>query len=525
MIILAVLIPAIILASCENITSQDINADDLENILSVLIKDGDDPTLPTQPDSTVTDTETAAASPETNESTVEAAEITEITEVSEATTNRTQVSSSEQNTEMTAALVAAEQPVERVISDAVKDFPDMPDAFKYVPFPNTLTMDDLLKQAIRNLDSLLKKDYEGGNFYAVIPNPEFLTPILGNGALNDARYYRTRLVETAYNTKLQSIFINKEEMYTTISNSVKAGEYISDIVCAPLDVQSLFIQDGILVDLRKIPFMNLNAEYYNKHAVSANTVNGAVYGVASDLFFDPSKIYAVFYNKNLLKECGLTNLDELYESGKWSYDDMLAICKTFTTNVDTAANDLFSVGLSLENNDIINGMYIPAAFLPVAGIEPADIAAKIQDTALRIFNNTDHISPLISDDDERQRNTFSKGSMLFAITTLDIIPEITNSSFDWGVLPIPDIYMNQTYLYPSLDSSFTKGDALCLSVLKDVRNTEKCGIMIEALSIASHDYMREIYVSDLMTYHLRDMTSVNVVDKLLENIMYKKIVG
>jgi len=521
MIILTVLIPAIILASCENITSQDINADDLENILSVLIKDGDDPTLPAQPDSA-----DSATAPETNESTVEAAditEITEITEVSEATTNRTPVSA-EQNAEMTAALVSDEQPVERALSDAVKDFPDMPDAFKYVPFPNTLTMDDSLKQAIRNLDSLLKKDYEGGNFYAAISNPEFLTPILGNGSLNDARYYRTRLVETAYNTKLQSIFMNKDEMYTIISNSVKAGEYVSDIVCAPLDVQSLFIQDGILVDLRKIPFMNLNADYYNKYAVSANTVNGAVYGVASDLFFDPSKIYAVFYNKNLLKDCGLTNLDELYESGKWSYDDMLAICKTFATNVDTAANDLFSVGLSLENNDIVNGMYIPAAFLPVAGIEPADIALKIQDTVFRIFDNTDHISPLISDDDEKQRNTFSKGSMLFAITTLDIIPEITNSSFDWGVLPIPDIYMNQTYLYPSLDSSFTKGDALCLSVLKDVRNTEKCGIMIEALSIASHDYMREIYVSDLMTYHLRDMTSVNVVDKLLENIMYKKII-
>ena len=514
--LLAILIISVILTACENITSEDINLDDLGNILSVIRRSDDDlvpsPQQPI-PAETSEDIYTDFSQDDLNSGEVNetetAADIAYVQEVTE-----TAVLELTNTTESTAVAPDRISPV------ILRNFPDMPDAFKYVPFPDTLVINDAMKRSVKNLDSLLKRDFGGNIFYAATTNPEMLTPFLGGGVLNDARYYRTRLVESAYNIKIQSIYMNRENIYQTITNGMRAGDYISDIICVPLDIQSLFIQDGFLINLRKIPFINLNADYYNKSSVNANTINGEIYGVVSDLFFDPSKIYAVFYNKNLLKECGLENLDDLYENDKWTYDEMLAICKTLTTNIDTAANDLFSIGLSSENNDVSNGMYIPSN-RPPNGAEPAGVYEKIEDVIARIINNRDGISPLISGSNNTQRNVFSRGSMLFGIMTLDIIYDITDSSFDWGVLPIPAININENYLYPSF--AFTQGSALCLSVLNGVRNSEQIGIISEALAIASHDYMQDMYVSDLMTYNLRDMTSVNVIDSILRNVMYRNM--
>lgn len=518
MMLLIVLILSTILISCQNITSEDINFDDLNNILGVIMKDDESDTVssPLSTDLNTTEVTDFADVADTN-IVIDIFNPTETKIETSTETKYLETTFSEISKEVDASLT------EKVLSSALKDFPDMPDIFKYVPFPDTLIMSDSLKQAMKNLDGLLKKDYNNSDFYIATTIPELITPILGGGALSDAKHYRTRLVETAYNTKLKSIRLNEDDIYQTVSNSIKSGEYISDIVCTPLDVQSLFIQDGLLINLRKMPFMNLNADYYNQSSVYANTMNGEVYGVVSDLIFDPGKMYAVFYNKNLLKKCGIDNLNELYENDKWSYDDMLAICKKMTINIDTAANDLFTIGMNSKNSDIINGMHIPADYSHLVNdnikIEPTTITEQIDDIISRIIYNRDGISPLISTDDESQKNVFSQGSMLFAIMPLNIIPEITNTPFDWSVLPIPSVNINESYLYPSL--SFTDSSALCISILKNAVNTEKCGIITEALSLASYNYMREIYVNDLMTYNLRDVTSVNVIAKLLDNVMYK----
>ena len=520
----AVLIFTVILTmllSCENIAS-DAVLDDLGKILSVIIGDDDNLTeeqnnpAPIAENISVTDDDINFYEE------FEESEEYETDDIAD-TENRSDTLDFSEQSEIIAETAVSPVSSEGVLSDAVRYFPEMPDTFKYVPFPDALTMNDPLKRTIRDLDHLLKKDYSGGNFFVATTNPELLTPGRGGDTLNNARYYRTQLVETAYNIRLQSVLMDRENIYQTITNSVRAGEYISDIVCAPIDVQSLFIQSGLLINLRKMPFMNLNADYYNKSSVQANTVNGEIYGVVSDLLFEPNKIYAVFYNKNLLKTYGgMENLDELYENNKWTYDEMLGLCKTMAGNVDTAANDLFTIGFSQENDDIVNGMYISADFPPPVGIELASVTEKIQDTVSRIINNRDGISPLISNDDAPQKNAFSQGSMLFALLTLDMIPEITDTDFNWGILPMPAVSVNETHLYPSV-VSFTKGSSLCLSILRNVPNTEKCGIIAEALSLASHDYMREMYVSELMTYNLRDMTSVNMVDKILDNVMYRNM--
>lgn len=528
-ILSAVLAATLINISCENIAPEDMNMGDLGNILNVIIKDDtpetEQPQQGTQaaqnsettefvnpPDiveasDSVTDTTDAGISNPDNLR--ETAREDEPKDIGVVPINISSDSSSNPNQNQNQNGSAS------VLSDALKYFPDMPEAFKYVQFPSSLTMTDSLKQAIKNLDNLRKKDFESAGFYVTTTTPSLINPLPGGGALSEARRYRTQLVEAAYNIDLQTIYLNADDMYRTVVNSVLAGDYISDIVCAPLSLQSLFVQQGLLINLKKMPFMNLDADYYNKSSIEANTIDGEIYGAVSDLTFDPSKIYAVFYNKELLKKCGIENLNSLYENGEWTYDNMLKLCKTLASSVDTAKEDIFTVGLPTEETDIITGMHIP--YSPEYKNHIDDFNTKIGEIVSRIVNNKDGISPLISKGDEQQRTAFADGSMLFSIMTLDIAPEITDSAFDWSILPLPvlDASKDEKYSF-----SFTKSNAICISVLKGVRNTEKCGIITEALSRASYNYMREMYVNDLMTYNLRDMKSANIVNAIINDTRY-----
>ena len=89
----------------------------------------------------------------------------------------------------------------------------------------------------------------------------------------------------------------RETMVNDIRISIQADELVSDIMCVPFGVQSDLIRNGLLMNLKKTPFLKINAEYFNASATDAFTVNGNVFSLVSDLTFDPANIYAVFYSR------------------------------------------------------------------------------------------------------------------------------------------------------------------------------------------------------------------------------------
>jgi hypothetical protein len=61
-----------------------------------------------------------------------------------------------------------------------------------------------------------------------------------------------------------------------------------------------------------------------------------------------------------------------------------------------------------------------------------------------------------------------------------------------------------------------------ISVLKGTRNTEECGIITEAMAVASYKYYKEMYVYEQMTYRLRDVESVKVLTDILNKTVYNQ---
>ena len=535
------------LCSCENITLRDFGVNDIANILDALIKRDADETPSgetydiydigedfTGPDGNPIETgenqtEIPGTSPEdpTDTITIDVPPTEPPTEQNEQTEPETTapiIETTRGPADGGAFIASSGATIE------VKNvFSDVPDKFKAVPYPESLgmTMADSLKRSIRNLANFSSKDFSGMTFYLGTTDAMLFTPDYGGGVLSDARRYRTKLVDAECNAVITSIEKPKETILDEIQLKINAGDYFSDILCVPFNIQCELIKRGLLMNLNKIPFLNLKAEYYNASATEALTLNGNIFGLVSDLTFNPSNIYAVFYNKTLVKEYHIGNPLEMYKNGNWTHEGMLAVAKELTAAVnDLNGDSRWSIGFDKENNDLINGLFISSGnkyFLKRDYALPALNFAN--EKTLKLI---DIISKIIAPPDEsgmanyftagewNQNKAFENGNVLFSILKLNVIPDISDINFDWGILPVPALSPEESRF------SFTDSGAMCVSILKGARNTEACGFITNALSMASYKQLQDIYVGEQMMYRLRDVDSVKTLREIVNSVAFNQ---
>jgi hypothetical protein len=286
----------------------------------------------------------------------------------------------------------------------------------------------------------------------------------------------------------------------------------------PLNIQAQLAQKNLLMNLRKIPFINLSADYYNQSAVEAATVNNNIYSVVSDMLFNPNIIYAMFYNKELIRRYDLESPVSLYKNNAWTYDNMSAVSRALNAS---DINGRYALGLDRENSDILNGLFIASEnnyFSPRPNSWPVmgfnnNRARRLIDALAGIFAQPE--TNFLDSDDPLRREIFQDGNMLFTISTLDIIPRIAEINSDWGILPVPT-------LDGGAIKSFVSKDALGISVLKGTPYTEISGMVTEAFSISSHKIFQEAYIHEQFMYTLRDVESARVLNDILNNINYNQ---
>lgn len=520
------------LFSCRNISAQDFGPDDIVNIWEVVMSKND---FVPEPDTEPTGFE-QSPQPETSKSEETSETNTEPSSGSTPPpTTATAPAATERGTEPATAPPAettAPNPYyetgEATIINIRDIFPEAPEKFWEIAYPESVPMLDSFKKNIKNLAGFSARDFGGFSFYIATTESKLFTPFYGGGMLSDARRYRTEIVETECNARI-IILEPKDSILEDIKLSVLADEVYSDVLCVPFDIQSALIQNGFAMNLKKIPFLNVNAEYYSASATEAFTINGNIFGLVSDLTFDPSKVYAVFYNRTLLNKYNLDSPLEVYKNGAWNWDAMFAASKEFSAaaaDFDNA-DALYSIGLDKENGDVINGLFISSGnkyfakrdyTYPVMNFAN-DKTVKLIEAISNIFSPPAEsgIKNFLEGGDEVQKKAFAGGGVLFSIGKLGMLPDITDSKFDWGLLPVPSADTDYASRF-----SFTGSDALCISILQSARNTEACGIVIGALSAASHKGLKDIYVKEQMTFHLRDVDSVGILRDIVGSMAFNQ---
>lgn len=528
----------IFLFSCRNISSDDLQKEDFKQIFDFLFEDKNktEPYIELTYDNENNSSETAESNSDPSTVFTES-EVTQdygngeylpAPEDTELQTQETEETTPETSTG------AVLKPDERVL----KEYPEIPEQFSYISLPDSLSFTDNIKTMISNLNGLAKRDFNMQRVYIATTKPELLTPVSQNNKSGDAKYYRNNLIEQKYNVNLNSLYIKSEEssIYSDISKSIESGEYFSDILCLPMNETLKLVYSGYLYNLRKTPFINFHASYYNQSLISDSEIKNSFYMLSSDFTFDPNELYVIYLNRDLCKDKDIDEkINGYIESGDWSLDTYLFILREFNDDINkgvvgepdegeeavftSTAEDFFAADFSDEN--------ILRAFFTSNGIKYYDrtenypelkfnseIDYNIIEKLKSLFK--DYLTTFPSEEEPSPVEKFTSGNALFLISKLEHINDFTTLPFEWTLLPIPKSESKDDYAgYPSQDS-------LVISIPASVANTELCGIMIEALSISSCNLLKEDYINEKMIYNLRDISSVNTLKEItgINNIDY-----
>jgi len=531
---IAVLACIWLFCSCRNISAQDFGPDDIANILKVVmsgeayIPETSDLPEPLEPESEAPATEAARDETRETENPVEPTSPERETET-ETSPPTTAAPTTEPTTERLQETTNPYYESGGATLINIRDiFPEAPEKFWNIAYPEAVPMLDSLKKSLKSLAGFSARDFGGFTFYIATTEPKLFKPDYGGGALSDARRYRTEAVQVECNTLIRIIETPKEAIVEDIRRYMLADEIYSDILCVPFRVQSELIREGFAVNLKKIPFLNLNADYYNASATEAFTVNGNVFGLVSDLTFDPSAVYAMFYNKELVRRYNLTSPLAVYKNGGWNWDAVFSASKELAAaKADLDGGTVYSVGLDKESGDAVNGLFISSGNkyftkrdygYPIMNFSN-DKTTRLIEALANIFSPPEGsgVENYLAGGDAAQQKAFAGGNVLFSVARLEMLPDITDSKFDWGILPVPSPETGYGNRY-----SFTSSDALCISILRTTRNAEACGIVIGALSVASRGQLGEIYTREQMTFHLRDVDSVVILGEIVGNLAFNQ---
>lgn len=350
----------------------------------------------------------------------------------------------------------------------------------------------------------------------------FIAPETETGdVLNDTAFKRNLEVENLLNVAITVQKEGIEKYETTFRNLVMSGdaESIDLIVLWSPGQRIKYITENLAYDWRKLPYVDLDAEYYNKTANEAYTVDGKQYFAVSDFTYAIQQHWRILFSKRLAADFSVSSPYDAVFDGTWTFDRLVSDIKNVTVDLNSNGK------ADLEDRfGLIANPHTTAAFMFGFGESPVMFGDNGAEFSLNTESFTDKITKLvglcdnpdvfINKNGNDQYQNFYAGNSLYMPYSSDpaLLREI---DVDFGYLP-----------YPKWDEAqenyvvWAAGGMMALP--STLNNPERSGAVVEALSIASGKYLKDAFVEKYIEGKvLRDDESVKVYRMMRENMTYE----
>lgn len=366
------------------------------------------------------------------------------------------------------------------------------------------------------LDALPQRNFDGAVFFITTPSTDYIDPDNTEDTVSRMIYDRNRMIEERYNVSIIPSLADVGTMLTEVKQAADSEMYYTDLMMIPLYMTGQFRLDNVLMNLRSLPFLDLTAPYFNSESVSMTSAGYDTYGVAGHATLSPSAFSAMFFNRDLVEAAGMDQPFSLAANRTWTWDRFFEY--TAAVSDLNGGEPCYTVGA--QNNasrlaDLIfvscGNSYIHAErkTTPILDFSP-DSARYALTAANRILTD----SGAVIDPAANAIEMFADGKMLFLTEYLNIIPQMTDSQADWGVLPLP--LQEEHDLYRTLVSN----NELIFTVPAHHNNGEFVSVILSALNAGSYGSLYDEYINQTLTYHLRDNDSANMLELILDSAAF-----
>lgn len=369
------------------------------------------------------------------------------------------------------------------------------------------------------LNVLPDRKYDGDTFVIMTSAPEIVLGREGSQIASEIQE-RNKTISERYGIKLVSVAESESDMLAKAKNALESDSYYADLLLLSAEGVGKFAREELLLNLRSVPFMNINEEYFYSESADASCLNHKVYGIAGHASLNRDDLPCMYFSTYRAEQLEIGDIYDLVYSGDWTWDKYFE----FTSALDEYNNDRIAAGnrnIYACGTDSLKDNMAKAAFRSLGGefvrntgsSQELVFGTESDSERLELVRNIFADKYWIASDNVT--DMFFGGEIMFFADTFGTAEKLTQSSYNWGMLPLPK--------YSSGDSYATYVDAAAptmFSVMVNSVDAEKAGLIISALNAASYGRLNAAYVKYAMNYIIRDNDTANVMDMIMENISY-----
>lgn len=348
--------------------------------------------------------------------------------------------------------------------------------------------------------------------------------------LNDAVYQRNMRIEDRFNCKLNiqsQPQVNPED----IEAATMSGDTTYDVFFC-YDLRVFWCGDSLLA-WEELPYVDLDAEWWNPMATGVFNIGGKTYATAGNYSLSVlSRASGFAFNKEIYNNLG-SDID-LYasvEEGTWTLDKMAKLCEmaTLDLNGDGIYDDKDQYGVTGNWKEtfwrFIEGSGIKMVDKDDAGYPVFNLVSNENavDKMMRIFdlfctsNIYFNMQNGSKDSCETGEASFKNGNFLFEINNFFGLENLRSYDIEIGFIPCPKYDEEQsTYYSPSFGAEIS----VLTKTLPEDRK-ENVGMLLEAMAFDTNKYLIPEYKEVLLkTKYSRDEDSAAAVDIIIDTICF-----
>lgn len=370
-------------------------------------------------------------------------------------------------------------------------------------------------------------NYQGREFTVAMYNHEMFLPEPDSSPLSNQILQRNVRVEQAYNIKIKALDgLTKENFVSELNKRYNAGLFCGDLLVIPNYMMPLFISQNQLMSVKALPFVDLNADCFDKAATDSATIGNFVHAVYGDFTYLADKSVCVFFNKDLVQSNDLTSPYQMEKGDEWTWDNFDTMAKT--VRIDTNKNrkadfeDIFGLSSSYSKADITDIVWAACgeAFFdnnpPYSPkmIFDTEKTQNIIDKIRRLLYND--VSKIYINDTKSVSgyDLFLEGRSVFCIAPLDSADEVSAAGINFGIMPLPKLDTQDDY------HSFADSSRLAVCVMNNIPDSEFSGRILQKIAEESDfdsiDFCKKYYTTNFLT----DNSSAVMLDKIFHNPYY-----
>ncbi len=351
--------------------------------------------------------------------------------------------------------------------------------------------------------------------------------------INDAVYLRNLKLTDKYGTEFsfndlaQGVSASGE-----VSKSVKAGDDLYDLLFMSVNDSMNSALSGYLLNVSTLPYINTSASWWNGRLNSDCSILGQSYFLIGDMNVDTwTQSYAVYFNKPLADDYGVTGLYETVRSGKWTLDKLDELTRKVYSdlngNGEYDQDDLYGLAAC----SVCIDCFWASSGVRMVRQTSDGLDLLFEDDFYSMWEKMDMLltAPEMLYTDRPQytamRDTYDRGAFLedravFFIEGLCVANNrLREMNSDFGILPLPK-YSEDQEVYRTYSHT---GHNSCVSLPATLSEKEIpiASMIAEDMAFYSTDLIRPAYYDTLLTGKIaRDDDSVEMLDIMTQNISY-----